>query len=92
MARAQRHGEARALLESLANKTLAGGLSAMACPAWLELGDSEQALATLEAGAATRCPWLPMILHDPRIDVLRAEPLFKAIYEELFGLKWPSNE
>jgi len=85
MARAQQHGESRALLESLANKNKEGSLSAMACPAWLELGDSERALTAIEAAAAMRCPWLPMILHDPRIDSLRTEPIFKAIYNELFG-------
>ena len=85
MARAQQHREGRALLESLANENKEGSLSAMACPAWLEVGDSERALTALEAAAAMRCPWLPMILHDPRIDLLRNEPLFKAIYKELFG-------
>jgi hypothetical protein len=57
----------------------------MACPAWLELGDSGRALEALEAGTALRCPWLPMILHDPRIELLRTEPLYKAIFKELFG-------
>jgi len=85
MARARQHGEGRALLESLAKENIDGSLSAMACPAWLELGDSERALAALEAGAAMRCPWLPVILHDPRINLLRGEPLFKAIHKELFG-------
>jgi len=85
MARAQQQGEARALLESLAKKNSEGSVSAMACPAWLELGNRERALAALEAAAAMRCPWLPMILHDPRIDSLRTEPLFKAIFKEIFG-------
>ena len=85
MARAQQHSEARAVLDSLAKENTAGALSAMACPAWLELGDSERALTALEAAAALRCPWLPMLLHDPRIDSLRTEPLFRAIYKEIFG-------
>ncbi len=85
MSRAGQHDEGRSLLESLAKKNPEGSLSAMACPAWLELGDRERALTALEAAAAMRCPWLPMILHDPRVDLLRAEPLFKAIYKELFG-------
>jgi predicted Zn-dependent protease len=85
MARAQQHSEARALLESLAKVNTAGAPGAMACPAWLELGDSGRALEALEAGTALRCPWLPMILHDPRIELLRTEPLYKAIFKELFG-------
>lgn len=85
MARTSLHSEARALLESLANSNNAVSLSAMDCPAWLELGDRQRALTTLEAAAAIRCPWLPMILHDSRIDSLRAEPLFKAIREEVLG-------
>jgi hypothetical protein len=55
----------------------------VACATSLELGDSERALAALEA--AMHCPWSPMNTHDPRIDSLRAEPLLEAIYKELFG-------
>ncbi len=56
----------------------------MARVAWLELGDRARALAAMEAAAAMRSPWLPMNLHDPRIDLLRAELLFEAIYKKLF--------
>ena len=57
----------------------------MACPAWIELGDTRRALASLEAGVAAHCPWLMIILHDAGIATLHDKPLVAALRSELFG-------
>jgi len=86
LAKAGQHAQARILLETPSNDGMTLGTGTMACPAWLEIGDRKAALASLEAGAAMRCPWLPVILHDPRVESLRRESFCSSIYEELFGL------
>ena len=72
--------QARALLESQTRSGTPIGSNTMAAPAWMELGEPGCALAALESGFSTRCPWLPQMLGDPRLGALDIEPLKAAIY------------
>ena len=47
-----------------------------------ELGNPDEALATLEQSAAYGEWWLFMVKHDPQFDVLRDDPRFQALVKQ----------
>lgn len=61
------------------------GSNAMACPAWVVLGEKHNALEALHAAMEARSPWLILMLHDPRLADIRDEPLFRGIRQEVLG-------
>jgi len=49
------------------------------------LGEPDEAFAWLDRAAAQRCPWLPVLLHDPRLDALRGDARFEALDARVRG-------
>ena len=49
----------------------------------LGLGEQDQALGWLERARARRSGWMAYVEADPRLDVLRAEPRFQALVQDL---------
>jgi len=86
LARAGHAKAARALVESLENKSLyATPCSAFTSHAWRALGDAQAAVRSLAAGVQERDYWAGMKLHDPLNAPLRTEPGFRDVYESIFG-------
>ena len=56
---------------------------------YLALGDSEHALATLQAGIKDQSV-LPFVFVDPMLDPLRSDPRFKAMMLQV-GIPIPSS-
>ena len=55
--------------------------SSLFATAFLTLGHLEKAFAALERAAAERDPFLPLILMDPALEPLRAEPALAAVLQ-----------
>jgi DNA-binding winged helix-turn-helix (wHTH) protein/Tfp pilus assembly protein PilF len=87
LAQAGRIDEARSILERLQwlsrERFVLSSLTAALCAA---LGDTESALAELQAAAESRCPWFFQTLADPRLIHLHSQPPFarmRAVLEQM---------
>ena len=78
LARAGRRDEARSLLERLQWLSRERFFLKSFLPAaYVELGDTESALAELRASDESRCPWFFQMLADPRLKKLHGNPDFE---------------
>ncbi len=78
LARAGRRDEARSLLERLQWLSRERFFLKSFLPAaYVELGDTESALAELRASDESRCPWFFQMLADPRLKELHGNPDFE---------------
>jgi Flp pilus assembly protein TadD len=86
LALAGRKKEARTLLATLERETRANQAGSYAiATVHLALGDTDKALACLEAAAGERDPWLVWLKVDPMLDELRGHRRFAALVRRVFG-------
>lgn len=84
LARAGRRDEAQSMLERLQWLSRERFFLRSFLPAaYVELGDTESALAELRASDETRCPWFFQMLADPRLKPLHGNPDFEIMRASL---------
>jgi DNA-binding winged helix-turn-helix (wHTH) protein/predicted Zn-dependent protease len=84
LARAGRRDEAQSMLERLQWLSRERFyLKSFLPAAYVELGDTESALAELRASDESRCPWFFQMLADPRLNNLHGNPDFEIMRAEL---------
>ena len=87
-ARAGRLGDATVILERL--QWLGREryvLRAFTAAAYVELGDTDGAIAELQAAEQARCPWFFQTLVDPRLKSLRGNPEFDRMRNHLQNME-----
>jgi hypothetical protein len=52
-------------------------------PVAAALKDGETAALLLERSFGDRCPWLPVIIRDPRLDPIRSDPQVAQVLQEI---------
>jgi tetratricopeptide (TPR) repeat protein len=86
LAKAGRTTEAAAILTELDEAARGGRYvsGVWVAAIYAALGDTDQALASLESGHRDRCCWLLRCVRlDPRLDVLRSVPRFNALLQTI---------
>jgi DNA-binding winged helix-turn-helix (wHTH) protein/predicted Zn-dependent protease len=84
LVRAGRRDEAQSMLERLQWLSRERFFLKSFLPAtYLELGDTESALAELRVSNESRCPWFFQMLADPRLEALHGNPEFEIMRASL---------